>query len=839
VTIRKPSMSREDHRDIAKSRYDDSRLSIHHYRAIVDSGPIGIIIVNLQGEIDYANAKAEQIFGYERGELSGKSIEVLLPPEQREAHLYWREVFHKAPQQRPMGQGREFYALRKDGSRVPVEVGLDYFSEGGEKAFISYVVDISRRRELEKTLKETESRLRRLLDNSKEAIFEVSITGEVLYASPACRHIFGYEPDVFLQEPDFAARIVHPHSRQQFKDFWRHYRNTGIFPDTPSQWAWIHKDGHVVYTENSFTNLFDAQGNLTGFQTIAREITDRVLAQEALRHSEENLRSTLQSLDNLVFVLDENGVFLDYHKPKGYELLITPEEFLHKSFKEVLPASLVVPLDEAIQRLVATGTTQEFDYSLEIDGETRWFRAKISARRDSLQKFAGVTIVAQDITKLRDTERHMEYLATHDTLTGLPNRTLINDRLAHAIEQAARNGMQVAVMFLDLDRFKLVNDTLGHAKGDLLLQEAAERLSECLRQSDTIGRLGGDEFIIVLENVRVAKDAVIVAQKILNAFSVPFVIEERQFYITISVGISMYPNDGEDEQTLIKNADLAMYRAKEQGRNYYQFYDPAMNIRALKRLIMESSLRYALQRDEFVLHYQPKINTQTGEIAGIEALLRWEHPELGLLLPAQFISLAEETGLIIPISEWVLRTACAQNRVWVDSGYPPLRISVNISNRQFQVPNLAASIEAILNETGMPPYLLELEISEPTTIQDTEKAILELNALKEMGVHIALDDFGTRYSSLNYLKRFPIDTIKIDQSFVYDVDIDPDDAAIASAIIVMAHNLGLDVVAEGVENQSQLAFLRQRKCDAIQGHVFSRALPVAEMTDLLKRTASS
>ncbi|CCO07442.1 EAL domain-containing protein [Desulforamulus hydrothermalis] len=439
----------------------------------------------------------------------------------------------------------------------------------------------------------------------------------------------------------------------------------------------------------------------------------------------------------------------------------------------------------------------------------------------------------QELAERRRMEEILLHMAYHDALTDLPNRSLFNDRLAVAIAQAARHKKMLAVIFLDLDYFKVVNDTLGHDMGDLLLKGIAHRLTSLLRQGDTIARIGGDEFTILLNDINRPADASRVAQKIIDNLQEPWVIGNHEFHITTSIGIAIYPTDGRDVETLVKNADAAMYHAKEAGRNNFQFYTPAMNDKSLQRLELENNLRRALERDEFVVYYQPQVEIATGKIIGAEALVRWQHPHLGMIPPGQFIPVAEDTGLIIAIGEKVLRMACTQNKAWQDGGLPPIRVAVNLSPRQFLQQNFVDKVAQILKDTGMSPRWLELEITESLAMKDvelTEKTLLEL---RRMGITIAIDDFGTGYSSLSYLKRLPIDTIKIDRSFVWDLSTDPDDTSIVSTIIILAHNLKMKVVAEGVETQEQLNILRQQHCDGLQGYLFSGPLPPDELARLL------
>jgi diguanylate cyclase (GGDEF)-like protein len=439
--------------------------------------------------------------------------------------------------------------------------------------------------------------------------------------------------------------------------------------------------------------------------------------------------------------------------------------------------------------------------------------------------------------KLGHAER-VEYLAYHDGLTGLPNRSMFSKLLAQSIGEAHRYERRLAVAFLDLDRFKQINDTLGHEAGDQLLQQVASRLKGCIRDSDTVARLGGDEFVVLLPELTDEKYASVVAQKILAAAARPFTLMGQEFRVTASIGISTYPQDGVDEQTLTKNADIAMYQAKAEGKNNFQFYSEKLNANSLERLGLESSLRHALERNEFRLHYQAKRDIASGKITGMEALLRWQHPDLGTIAPMQFIPVAEETGLIVPIGKWVLKTVCLQSVEWRKQGLPTLSIAVNLTARQFRDEHLFSDLTSILTETGMDPRLLEIELTESLLIHNVEDTLRILTRLKAMGIRIAVDDFGSGYSSLALLQRFPLDTIKIDRSFVRDIAGTAEDTGLADAIIAMGKSLSLTVVAQGVETKEQAEHLRLHACDELQGFYFKRPLPVDEFTQLLRDQAT-
>ena len=491
------------------------------------------------------------------------------------------------------------------------------------------------------------------------------------------------------------------------------------------------------------------------------------------------------------------------------------------------------PYHELWESLKKTGRWSGEAWSRRKGGEVYAEWLTINTVKNSRGETTHHVAIFADITEHKQAEEHVHRLAHYDALTDLPNRTLFNDRFGQALINAQRNRCRAAVMFMDLDRFKVINDTLGHSIGDLLLQVMTARLTDSVRQGDTVSRLGGDEFGILLPELAEAEDAYLAAQKLLKATAIPFMLQGQELNISASIGISIYPDDGISAETLMKNADIAMYRAKEEGRNNCQFYHADMNTRSFDRLAMETSIRHALEEGQFELHYQPKIAVASGKIIGVEALIRWHHPDRGLVSPMEFIPLAEETGLILPIGEWVLQEAVAQGKAWQLAGFPPLFMAVNVSARQFRQANFAGKVGQVLLDNGFDPHHLELELTETTLMTNADENIETLNKLNAMGVRIAIDDFGTGYSSLSYLKRLPVDVVKIDKSFVNGVTDSRDDAAIVEAIIAMARSLQLKVVAEGVETAEQLKFLQINNCDEIQGYYFSRPLPVEQFEQLL------
>jgi diguanylate cyclase (GGDEF)-like protein/PAS domain S-box-containing protein len=455
--------------------------------------------------------------------------------------------------------------------------------------------------------------------------------------------------------------------------------------------------------------------------------------------------------------------------------------------------------------------------------------------RDRDGNVTGTVAVLHDLGAVREQTLELSHAAQHDFLTGLPNRSLVNDRITQAISFAARYTKQLAVMFVDLDLFKRINDSLGHAVGDKLLQQVATRIVACVRRSDTVGRIGGDEFIVLLSQVGHAEDAVFIARKILSSLAAPYLIEQKQIQINASIGVSTYPGDGTDSETLIHRADTAMYEAKKLGRNNCQFFRPEMQARVLEWQSLEGSLRCALKRNEFTLVYQPKIDLSTGEISGVEALLRWNHPERGLIQPLKFVPIAEESGLIVPIGQWVLLEACRQARAWMDAGLPPVRIAVNVSAWQFAAKDFLSSVRAALISTGIDPCNLELELTETVLMQDAESAVQMLRALKAIGVQLAIDDFGVGYSSFSYLRKFPLDALKVDRSFINDISSNPDNATILSALINIGKSFKHRVVAEGVETEEQLHFLQKEGCSEGQGYFFCRPVIAEKFAQFLER----
>ena len=579
----------------------------------------------------------------------------------------------------------------------------------------------------------------------------------------------------------------------------------------------------------SGTPIFDAQGEFMGYRGTGRDITARMHAEAEML----KLSSAMEQTADTVMITDRAGVIeyvnAAFERTTGYT---RAETLGHKPNLLKSGVHGVSFYDKLWRTVLAGDIFRDVFISRRKNGALYHEEKTISPLRDERGNITHFISTGKDITERMQAQERLQHIAHHDALTGLPNRVLLLDRLDQALARAHWQNRVVGVMFLDLDRFKNVNDTLGHDVGDGLLKAMAARLQGCVRERDSVARLGGDEFAILLEDVAHAEDISGIAGKILGAFATPFSIQTHELFITTSIGISMYPTDGTSSATLLKNADAAMYRAKDLGKNNYQFYSADLSTAAFERLTLETSLRRALERGEFVLHYQPQVDINSGQIIGIEALLRWQHPDFGLLAPTQFIAIAEETGAIVPIGEWVARSAMLQTMRWRKAGFP-LRIAVNVSSRQFNEPSFLESIAFLLEETGLPADALELEITESVIMKNADVTIERLHALHAMGVRFAIDDFGTGYSSLSYLRRFAIHTLKVDKSFVRDIVEDGDDVEIVKTIIMMARGLRLSVVAEGVETREQLMFLKSHGCHSAQGHLICRPLSVERMTERL------
>lgn len=664
-----------------------------------------------------------------------------------------------------------------------------------------------------RAVQESTERLEAVLANIAEGILTFDDTGAILSCNPAADRIFGINTD--NRYDDTIDHCIPD---------WRH-AGPGERIETHGRLA----DGGKFPVELAVTGMWVGTKQL--YVATVRDLgeTKRLEQMSArlgriLEHSSNEIY--IYDAATLKFVQVSEGALVNL----GYDM-DEMRDFTPLDIKPGLSAdqfsTLIRPLRDGQQNIVQFETVHRRKdgslYPVEI-------RLQLS-RTESPPVFVAIV---QDITARKHAEARLVYLANYDTLTDLPNRTLLAQRLERAIEEAGHNERLAAVLFVDLDRFKVINDTLGHATGDELLKVVARRLAAAVRPGDTVARYGGDEFVIVLANIAYVDDVTRVVNKILGQLVPAINIGGRELFVTPSVGVTLYPFDDRRGDDLLRNADAAMFQAKEMGGNCYQFYTAELNVRAQRRLALETSLRYALERNQLVLHYQPQVDVLSGEILGAEALIRWQHPEWGLVPPAEFIPLAEETGLILPIGEWVLTEACRQTQAWHEAGHRTLRVAVNLSGRQLAQPGLPAMVADIQTRYRLEPGQLDVEITESLLMQDLEEIAVTLNALAELGITVSMDDFGTGYSSLSYLKRLPIDVLKIDQSFVRDITTDPDDAAIVQAIIAMAHSLEIKVMAEGVETAEQLVFLQRHRCDGMQGDYLSRPLPPAEFVLLLQ-----
>jgi diguanylate cyclase (GGDEF)-like protein/PAS domain S-box-containing protein len=586
--------------------------------------------------------------------------------------------------------------------------------------------------------------------------------------------------------------------------------------------------------------LIKGQVDARGLRRAIRYAIERKTMEEALFMEKERAQATLNCIGDAVACTDSSGniTFLNLVAEKMTGWLL--QEAAGRSMVEtlrILDATTREPTPDPMKMAVTQHRIVHLPSNsilIRRDGFEIPIEDSVSPIHNREGQATGAVIVFRDVSEARAMALQMAHSAEHDFLTSLPNRMLLNDRISQAIALAPRHLKNVAVLFLDLDGFKHINDSLGHPTGDKLLQSVAKRLVDCVRNSDTVSRQGGDEFVVLLSEVEQSDDTAITARRMLQAVAEAHSIEQHDLHVTASIGVSVYPDDGLNAETLIKNADTAMYQAKENGRQSYQFFKPAMNVRAVERQAIEENLRRALEREEFAVHYQPKINLRSGQITGAEALVRWIHPSRGPVPPTQFIPVAEDCGLILPIGKWVLREACQQARVWVDAGLPPTTMAVNISAIQFRNETFLEDVFTTLKETGLDPRFLELELTESVLMKHAESTESILKTLRARGVQVAVDDFGTGYSSLSYLRRFPIDALKIDQSFVRQLTTTPNETTIVAAIISMGRSLKLRVVAEGVETQAQREFLQAHQCDEAQGYYFSRAVLPQQFAKLLE-----
>ncbi len=700
--------------------------------------------------------------------------------------------------------------------------------------------NLGRLRQAEEKLQESEEKYRLLVATIPEVLWKTDTNGNIIFVSPQVDALLGYSADEFLQQGDSLwFSLVHPDDKDKVVEAFESLIKLGEPYDIEcrarkksGEWLWVHDRAVVTSDSNGFRTV-------TG---LISDITVRKRAEESLLFKTALLEAQAETTIDGILVVDESDRIVLANKRFGSQFGI-PDELLSTRDDQVVLKHVTDKVEQPIAFVERVKYLNSHRDEKSRD-ELRFKNGKIFDRYsaplvDSRGQYRGRIWYFRDITDRKAAEHRIQYLAYYDDLTGLPNRTLLQDRLDKAVADARRQKHKVALLFLDLDGFKDINDSLGHSAGDLLLQGVAERLKKWGREQDTVARLGGDEFLGMLTYIRDVPGVAVAAERLMDVLDGPFVIQGHSLHVNCSVGISIFPENGEDGESLIKNADAAMYSAKQSGRRSFRFFTEELNTQAVERLTLENGLRSALARAELFLMYQPQMNIVTGKITGLEALLRWHHPELGLVPPAKFVRIAENTGLILPIGEWVLSTACSQVRKWQKDGFPGVTVAVNVSAIQFRQACFCGLVRKVLQETGLAPQYLELELTESLLLTNAELMVSVVQELRDIGVTLAIDDFGTGYSNFGYLRRLQISKLKIDRSFISDVATNPDVAAITAAIISMAKNMRLKVIAEGVEDEAQMLFLRAHQCDEIQGYYFSKPLAVDDVADQFRQTDSA
>ena len=794
-----------------KRKEDALRDNERRYRQMFENNrAVKLLIDPENGTIVDANMAACDYYGYTRDELRAMRIWDI---NVRGEEGVREEMARAATRERAYFQFRH---MRSNGEIRDVEVHSGPIDAGGGRHILySIVHDITERKRAEKALQQSEEKYRVIFDYAPVGIYQSARDGRIVTANATLARMLGYDTIEELLAKNLEHDIYF--DARQREELIRHFEPYGYANNLELQWR--RKDGTPLWVQLN-AHAIHSPGGATFFEGFVYDVTERKLAEEMLRKQSAAMTASMDGIGivdqrlEFTYVNDSLAKLFGYARPA--DLLGHSLCDLYEPHEQVRFITSIVPLVHQRGRWRGEAT------GLRLDGNL--FPQEISLTAISAES---MVCVVRDITERTYAEEQIKHLAYHDALTNLPNRLLFKDRLTVALSHANREQSRLAVLFLDLDRFKVINDSLGHNIGDQLLQAVSARIQACVRESDTVARLGGDEFTVLLAHMQRSDDAAPVAQKIIEAMRYPFHIEGREFFSTTSIGISLFPEDGTDAETLIKNADTAMYQAKELGRDNYQLFNAHVNATALQRIALEHGLRKALANDEMAVHYQPIFDLRNDRITGMEALLRWNHPHLGSIPPATFIPLAEATGVMIPIGTWALHVACLQAKAWHDAGHR-LSLAVNLSVTQLQQTDLVERVAEILDKTGFPPRLLELEITESSAMHSPETSVRTLYDLKKLGLRISLDDFGTGHSSLSYLKRFPIDTLKIDQSFVHDITTDPDTAAIVTAIIAMAHSLRLKVVAEGVEFTEQANFLRKHGCDQMQGYLIQPPVPAVD-----------
>jgi diguanylate cyclase (GGDEF)-like protein/PAS domain S-box-containing protein len=835
------------------------------YQAILANASIGIMFTR-DRKVLHCNPKFSEIFGWPHGELVGQPGSVFYLSDKDYA-----EIGRIAT---PLLTGggmldHELPMRRKDGSAIYCHMRAKAINPTNTAEGTIWIVeDISERKRAESRLQELLHKQQAILEYASLGIMFTS-NGKIVHCNPRFETMMGWPVGAlegqmaeafFLSRDDYVSfgqqvgprlalgelvDIEWENMRRDGAHIWcRHLAKALPTSDGSQSTIWITEDisGRraaeqalaAAHRELEQRVQERTEALAQANERLLQEVGERKEIEQHLRASEARFRDLTTLSSDWYWEQDTEFRFTDITGGASAPYLSSQQTIGKRRWE--LPTSGVTDArwHEHRTQLEAHLPFRDFVYQVTspTSGELRWF--SISGRPVFEHgEFRGYRGIGSDITERKRSEHQIEFLAYHDPLTGLPNRVLLEDRLQQAMAHADRNRAQLALLFMDLDNFKQINDSLGHAAGDCLLQEVASRLGDCVRETDTVSRQGGDEFILLLTDLQETDGCLPVLSKIMNRLQEPFTVDDNELSTSVSIGVATYPADGTDFESLRKKADMAMYRAKEAGRNTYRFFDEAMNSEAIEHLVIRNGLRRALERQELHLHYQPQIDLASGRVIGAEALLRWQHPELGLVPPGRFIHIAEESGMIVPIGEWVLHTACQQAVAWQRAGLPPLLMAVNLSAVQFRRGNVEQSVTQALTQSGLAPALLELELTESILIQNVEQVLATVKALKRLGVKLAIDDFGTGYSSLSYLKRFDIDKLKIDQSFIRDLATDPDDAAIVHAVVQMAHSLNLKAIAEGVEHAAMLPQLREFGCDEAQGYYFARPMPADDFAHFL------
>ncbi|QQE73735.1 EAL domain-containing protein [Brevibacillus composti] len=653
--------------------------------------------------------------------------------------------------------------------------------------------------------------------------------GTILYANEQFCKISGYAAEELIgQDHRILNSGLHP--KEFFAEMWATIGSGRIWRGEVRNRA---KDGSYYWVDTTIVPFLDEDGKSYQYVSIRNDISGRKQMEEELKRSEEKYRLITENTTDLISVVDREGHFL-YLSPSHEAVLGCKTGQVGSSLLPWIVEDDREIMSEAIQHAFSSRKSRQIEYRLCTAARQEiWVETTINPVITAAGTVRKLVLVSRDVTERKKSEQTIHHLAYHDTLTDLPNRRLFVQYLSKELSQAKRVGSKLAVLFLDLDRLKDINDAWGHDVGDLILIEAAKRLKGCIRNHDMVARLGGDEFTIVLTSVSGKEEVESIVHRLQSLLQKPLVLAGQTFTLSMSIGIALYPQDGVEADDLLKRADTALYVVKSRGRNSYEFFDPTMEAKTLERILMENELRKAINQGHFDIYYQPKTDLATGKLTGMEALVRWIHPELGVIPPNRFIPIAEETGMIIELGEWILRQACRQNKEWQNEGFPPLKVSVNLSARQLHQKNLTEVIETILKETGLEPKWLELEITESILVK-LDEAIDTLQAVRQSGVQISIDDFGTGYNSFSYIKHLPIDTIKIDSSFIQDIHQNQESQAIVKAIVTIAESLNLNVIAEGVELLDQVAALSENGCDQGQGYLFSKPLPTKDFKQYLQ-----